>query len=96
MSAPFQNVDEQAALKHILEGTSRETGLPFFRALVKSLAAALNVHGAWVTELEPRARRLDAYASWIGRDFVDDYRYAIAGTPCEEAVSACRSRTRPC
>jgi PAS domain S-box-containing protein len=90
MDTPFQNLEEHTALKHILEGTSRETGLPFFRALVKSLAAALNVHGAWVTRVDAHACRLEAYALWIGGEFVDGYGYAIPGTPCEEVVSACR------
>ena len=44
-----RNVDEQAALRAVVEGTAGDTGVEFFAALVKNLARALDVHGAWVT-----------------------------------------------
>ena len=90
MEHPLQGLKEHEALKLILEGTSRETGREFFRALVKALASALRTQGAWVTQLDSGAGELDSFALWIGGKWVDDYRYAIAGTPCEEVVNACR------
>jgi len=53
MDQPLQNIDVDAALRTILEGTATETGEQFFKALVKNLATALNTHGAWVTEFFP-------------------------------------------
>ncbi|MHC4136938.1 MAG: sigma-54-dependent Fis family transcriptional regulator [Planctomycetota bacterium] len=81
---------EHEALKLILEGTARETGREFFHALVKALADALHTHGAWVTELEPSGEWLKSFALWLGDQWVDDFRYAIQGTPCEEVIHGCR------
>lgn len=47
---PLRDLDEKAALRTILDGTSTETGKRFFQALVQNLAKALKTHGAWVTE----------------------------------------------
>ena len=57
MEHPLQGLKEYEALKLILEGTSRETGREFFRALVKALASALRTQGAWVTQLDSGAGR---------------------------------------
>ena len=46
---PLRLPDEYAALRSIVEGTATETGEQFFASLVKSLADALDTHGAWVT-----------------------------------------------
>jgi hypothetical protein len=57
---PFQNLDVDASLRTILEGTATETGERFFAALVENLARALNAHGAWVTEYIEEQRRQSA------------------------------------
>jgi PAS domain S-box-containing protein len=80
-------LDEDTALRTILEGTSTETGEPFFAALVKNLAKALNTHGAWVTEFIEDCQRLRALAFWLDGKWVDDYEYAVVGTPCEVVVA---------
>lgn len=76
-------------MRSIVEGTAGETGEEFYKALVKNLAAALNVHGAWVTEYLEESRRLRAYAFWLGNSYVNDYEYDITGSPCEEVVESC-------
>jgi PAS domain S-box-containing protein len=81
---------EHEALRLILEGTARETGREFFQALVKALADSLHTHGAWVTELESSGEWLSSFALWLGGQWVDDFRYAIRGTPCEEVIHGCR------
>ena len=54
-----RRIDEEAALRAVVEGTAGETGKEFYRALVRNLAIALDTHGAWLTEYdEPRARSL--------------------------------------
>jgi PAS domain S-box-containing protein len=82
----FQGLDESAALHTILEGTATETGERFFTALVENLAKAMHTHGAWVTEYIKESRRLRALAFWLGGEFVHDYEYDIAGTPCESVI----------
>jgi PAS domain S-box-containing protein len=85
-----RNVDEQAALRAVVEGTAGDTGVEFFAALVKNLARALDVHGAWVTEYLEDQRRLRALAFWLGDAFVPDYEYDIEGTPCAPVITELR------
>ena len=49
-------LDEEEALRTILEGTAIEMGPRFFAALVENLARALRTHGAWVTEYLEESR----------------------------------------
>ncbi|HOP96154.1 MAG TPA: sigma 54-interacting transcriptional regulator [Verrucomicrobiota bacterium] len=77
---------DDAALRLVVEGTVSETGVDFFRALVKNLAAVMGTTGAWVTEYLPEARRLRALAMWLNGKYVEDYEYAIAGTACQHVV----------
>lgn len=81
-------MNEESILRSIVEGTAGEIGEDFFKALVKNLAAALNVHGAWVTEYFQEERRLKAFAFWLGDVWVADYEYDIAGSPCEAVVDS--------
>ncbi|HEX2931708.1 MAG TPA: sigma 54-interacting transcriptional regulator [Candidatus Binatia bacterium] len=85
--SPLQNVDIDAALRTILEGTATETGEQFFKALVKTLAAALNTHGAWVTEYFPESRRLRALAFWMENQWLEGWEMVIDGTPCERVIN---------
>jgi len=80
-------LDEDSALRAILEGTSAETGGAFFAALVKNLAKALGTHGAWVTEYAEDRGKLRALAFWLDGEWVEDYEYVIRGTPCDEVVT---------
>ncbi len=79
-------IDEDAALRSVLEGTATETGTPFFEALVRNLARALGTAGAWVTEYLEDRFRLRALAFWLDGGLVDEYEYDVAGTPCEHVI----------
>ena len=87
---PLRELDEDAALRSILEGTATETGEGFFAALVEKLAKALNTQGAWVTEYVAESRRLRTLAAWMGGRFLSDYEYEILGTPCEKVIDEAR------
>ena len=87
---PLYTKNEDVALRTILEGTATETGDRFFAALVKNLAAALNTHGAWVTEYLAESRRLRALAFWLGDTWLPDYEAAVDGTPCQAVVDGRR------
>lgn len=84
--SPFDELDENEALRTILEGTSTETGKEFFNALVKNLAKALNTHAALVTEFLENSCRLRAIAFWVGGNWYNNYEYDISGTPCETVI----------
>jgi len=79
-------IDEEAALRAVVEGTAAETGQAFYRALVRSLAGALDTYGAWLTESNEAHTHLRALAFWLGDDFVEPFEYAVAGTPCETTL----------
>lgn len=81
-----QDMDEEKALRLIVEGTAAETGEGFFKALVGNLAAVLGTRGAWVTEYLPEAGRLSSLAFRLDNGWVDEYEYKISGTPCEVVI----------
>lgn len=83
---PFKGVEENEAIRSILEGTSSETGEAFFTYLVENLSKVLHTYGAWVTEYLEEKKRLRAIAFYIGNQWVRDFEYPIAGTPCEVVV----------
>ena len=81
-------LSDEAALRLIIEGTVAETGVEFFRALVKNLATAMDVLGAWVTEYFPETKRLRALAFWLDGQYIPNFDYPIAGTACEPVVES--------
>jgi len=87
-SHPLQRLDEDAALRTILEGTATETGERFFAALVENLSEALGTHGAWVTEYLPATRRLRALAFRLGGEWIEGWEMAVDGTPCETVIES--------
>lgn len=87
---PLHVLDEEAALRTILEGTATATGQQFFAALVQNLAKALNTHGAWVTEYLEHRRRLRALAFWMDGSWVHDYEIDITRTSCEQVIETSR------
>ncbi|MBL9138784.1 MAG: sigma 54-interacting transcriptional regulator [Verrucomicrobiales bacterium] len=86
MSPSLDITTDETALRLVVEGTVSETGVEFFRALVRNLATAMRTSGAWVTEYLPKERRLRAYAFWLDGRFVEHFEYPIAGTACEPVV----------
>ena len=78
--------DENAILRHIMEGTATATGNLFFRALVEHLANAVQTHSAWVTEYIPATRQLHALAFWSHGHVAEDFYLDIDGTPCEKVI----------
>jgi len=87
---PVRHIDEETALRAVVEGTASETGKEFYRALVHNLARALDTYGAWLTEYLEETERLRALAFWFGGRWVEDYEYDIVGTPCETAIRETR------
>ena len=77
--------DGDAVLRAVVEGTASETGIAFYRALVRNLALALGTRGAWLTEYEG-GETLRALAFWYGDRWIDGFEYAFRGTPCETTL----------
>jgi formate hydrogenlyase transcriptional activator len=85
-TTPSVHVRPEELIRHLLEGTSSQTGHEFLNALVRSVALAMDVAGVWITEYLPERRVLRALAFWMNGDFVQDFEYHIDGTPCELVV----------
>ena len=83
---PFRGVEENEAIRAILEGTSTETGRSFFVSLVDNLSKVLNTHGAWATEYIEDEGRLRSVACIVGGQRLKDFDYSITGTACELVV----------
>ncbi len=89
-ASPPRYIDEDAAIRAVVEGTVSETGTPFFRQLVKNLARVLDTAGAWVTEYDKPTTTMRTLAFWFGGDFIPDLSYDVTGTPCEPVVEDTR------
>ncbi|OUC14095.1 MAG: hypothetical protein B0A82_13830 [Alkalinema sp. CACIAM 70d] len=77
----------EQTLKNIVAGTASVTGEAFFPALVETLATALNVRHAFVSErVGDRGDQLRTLAFWSDDRIVDNQKYAMAGTPCQVVV----------
>lgn len=82
------NNEELLTFKIIAEGTSSVVGKDFLKQLVKHLAEATGVHGAWVTEFANEdARTLKAIALWLDGKFIENFEYCLIGTPCEVVLA---------
>jgi PAS domain S-box-containing protein len=86
LSTTPRRLDEEAALRAVVEGTASETGENFYRALVNNLADTLDTHGAWLTEYLEGTGFMRALAFRLGNRLIDDFTYKLAGTPCEVAI----------
>lgn len=76
-----------AALREIVEGVEAKVGEQFFPALVQQLAKALGVEYAFVSEFCADRSKVRTLAFWAGDRFLDNFEYAIAGTPCETVLA---------
>jgi histidine kinase len=82
----------EQTLRMIVEGTAAVTGVDFFRSLVRSLAQALEVRYAFISEclesscVEGVPTRVRSFAFWHGDEFGDAFEYDLDGTPCESVI----------
>ncbi|MHC4323459.1 MAG: PAS domain S-box protein, partial [Planctomycetota bacterium] len=78
----------ERALQMIVEGSSSAVGPQFFQSLVKSLSFALGFKYALVGELTNKQPwTVQTLAVWADDDFIDNFEYILAGTPCENVVA---------
>jgi two-component system, sporulation sensor kinase A len=76
-------------LRSIVAGTVSATGVDFFRSLVRSLADALDVRYAFISEcMDAPPTRVRSFAFWQGNEFGDEFEYALHGTPCERIIGS--------
>ncbi len=79
--------DVERRLQAVLDVTSGLTGQDFFASLVRHLAAALEVRFAFVAQCTDETKTsVRTLAFWSGDDLRENFRYAVAGTPCERVM----------
>ena len=86
----FEDLNEDALVRTILEGTATETGEGFFIALVENLAKGLKTQSAWVTEFKEKSRQLRSLAFWADGELVPNFEMDIDGTPCKAVIETAR------
>ncbi len=76
-------------LRSIVAGTVSVTGVDFFRSLVRSLAQALGVRYAFISEcMDAPPTRGRSFAFWQGNEFGEEFEYTFHGTPCERIIES--------
>jgi hypothetical protein len=78
---------ELDALRAIVEGTAEQTGDHFFQALVRHLAASMNVSHAFVAEFAEVKTRVRTLAYWAKNSTVPNIEFDLDGTPCQDVVA---------
>jgi len=73
-------------LAALVEGVEAEIGDGFFRSLVRTLAEALRVEYAFVSELTQHGTHFRTLALWERGAFVLNVEVALDGTPCEAVL----------
>jgi len=78
----------EQTLRLIVEGTASVTGEDFFRSLVRSLAQALQVRYALVSEcVDHAATRVRTFAFWQNNQLGENLEYDLVDTPCERVIN---------
>ncbi|MGB0387052.1 MAG: response regulator [Ardenticatenaceae bacterium] len=88
----FQDVTkhkkQEESLRLMVEGTGIPIGDHFFRSSVRTLAKALDVRYAFVTQWTDETKsRVRMLAFWDGEQFAPNMEYDLAGTPCDGVVN---------
>ncbi len=74
-------------LRFIAEGTASSTGDDFFKDLTRSLAAALGVKWAFVSEFAEVRSRVRAISFWNGESYAEPFEYDLEHSPCEGVLN---------
>lgn len=83
-----ERVKAERRLRLIVEATSGLFGQAFFRALVKNLAACMEVrHGFIAQRCDDDPHHVRFIAHWDGKDYHENIRHPISGTPCEQVLA---------
>jgi PAS domain S-box-containing protein len=78
--------DGLRALETVVQGTAVGTGEEFFKALVRHLAQAMEVHYAVAAEFPNAPPHVRTLAFWERNRVADNFEYDFTGTPCAEVA----------
>lgn len=74
------------ATRELLQATLHTEGPEFFRQLARSMARSLRVEFGFVGELDAARGVVRTHAVWKGDQFIDNFEYALSGTPCRNVL----------
>lgn len=76
-----------SAVRHIAAGVAAEVGDRFFQTLVEKLAELFDSTYAFIGLLDQNdLSYVDSYVTYAHGSIVDNFRYSLPGTPCENVV----------
>jgi PAS domain S-box-containing protein len=77
----------EETVQSIFKGMAQVTGEDYFKCLVKYLARATGFKYVLLGQLSgSKSDYIKTAAVWSGEDFGDNFKYDLAGTPCEQVV----------
>lgn len=83
MAGTFPSGSLDLVLNNLAMGTAAETGVQFFRSLVRHVATAFDADVALVSEwADPERTRFRSIAHWSDGAFIESTEYPVEGTPC--------------
>src|SRR5262249_61095803 len=86
-ASPPARADPTAELIRIINSCiPSKTGSEFFRELVRSLAAALEAHVVFVSQIDTTRYEADVLAIWRHGEFGEPHRFNLSATPCESIL----------
>ncbi|MGK5093777.1 PAS domain S-box protein [Deltaproteobacteria bacterium TL4] len=81
----LKNQQTRKILQAIVEGTSSDVGIDFFRSLVKTLSLTLEIRCAFVGKIDKaNPRQMQMLAIWTGELFAEPITFDIKGSPFEK------------
>jgi PAS domain S-box-containing protein len=86
VGSPATACDDLEILRTIVEGTAGSTGEEFFKDLVSHLCTAIGVPFAAISEFTGGDPRVRTRTFWARGRLQDNFKYDLAGTPCEEVT----------
>lgn len=80
-----QRKSAEEAMRLVVEEIAAVAGEEFFKALTRSLGEAVGVRFAFISKLVDE-NTAETIAFWDNGNFLENFRYALQGTPCHEVA----------
>ncbi len=78
--------DWEDMLYQVMKGTERSFGKDYLQSVTKTLAKTLQVDFAFIGQLAEGKDQINVISFWEKDKYKKPYRYALAGSPCEDVV----------
>jgi PAS domain S-box-containing protein len=72
----------ESTIKNLLQGTSYDTGLDFFKTMVSSLSQTIHADYTYIGELDSTKQKINTLAFCDQGKITDNFSYELKHTPC--------------